>query len=91
MAGRATFRLDRSVFKGERTLLVRMAFNTSRISTGRQPGLFEFEPSMRIVAITAAHGALENFMMERRRERGFYFGVTTHTKLRVVRSQHSNS
>ena len=90
MTGRAPFGLDRSVFISEWPLFVRVAFNTSRIRTCRQPGLLEFKSPMRVMAITATHRAFQNFVMEGRREGRLHLAVATDTQLRVIRFQHSD-
>ena len=43
---------------------------------------------MRIMAVTALHGAFENLVMERLVEVWFRLGMTTHTKLRFAHLQH---
>ena len=66
VACRAAFRLHRSVFEGERSLLVGVALDTSRIGSSRKPGLLGLESTVRIVTIRAAHRAFQNFVMEGR-------------------------
>jgi hypothetical protein len=79
------------VFVGERTLLVRVTFNASRIRASCQSGLFEFKTTMGIMAITALHGAFENLVMEGLIEIGLHFTMTTHAKLRLSYLQHVQS
>jgi hypothetical protein len=87
VTGNAPFGLYRGMFKSKRALLVRVALNTTGITTGGQPGLLEFESTMRVMAISAHHGPLKNLMMKRRRERRLDLAVATQTELRVVRFQ----
>ena len=91
MASRAAFSLHWSVFISEWALLVRMALDTSCIPSGSEPGLFEFESTMRIVAIAAAHGSFQHLVMEGGRKRRLDLAVATQTELRIVRFQHSNT
>jgi hypothetical protein len=78
VARRASFGLQRRVFEGERTLLVCVTFNASRIGTGRKPCLLEFETTMRIVAITALHCPFENLVVEGLIKVRLHFTVTTY-------------
>jgi hypothetical protein len=91
MTGHAAFGLHRGVFIGKRPLLIRVTLNASRISTGGQSRLLEFEPTMRIVAITAAHRAFQHFVMEGRGKCRLDLAVATDAELRVVHFQHSDS
>ena len=77
------------MFVCERTLLVCVTLNTWGIPASRQPGLFKLKTAVRVMTITAAHGAFQNFVMERRRECRLDFAVATQAKLRVVHLQHS--
>lgn len=88
MASDAAFGLDRSVLIRERTLFVHVAFDTCGITARRQPGLLQLKTAVRIMAIAATHRTFQNFMMERRRERWFDFGVATGAELRIVLLQH---
>src|SRR6185295_4495147 len=80
----------RSMFEGERSLLVGVALDTSRIRSRRQPGLFGLKSTVRIVTIRAAHRAFQNFVMEGRRKLRLDLVVTTHAELRIVCLQHAN-
>ena len=91
MTGRASFGLYRSVFIGERALLVRVTFDTSRIPARGEPGLFELESAMRVVAITATHCPFQDFVVGGHRERRLDLAVATDTELRIIRFQHSDS
>ena len=90
MAGSAPFGFYRSVFICEWPLFVRVTLHARGIATGRQSGLLQFKSAVRIMAITAAHGAFQNFMMERRRKCRLDLAVTTHAKLRVIVFQQFN-
>ena len=89
MASGAALKLERAVFEYERSLLVGVALDTSRISANCQLGLFLFEPAVRIVAIAALHRAFENFMVKGLAELSFRFVVAGHAKLRLVCGKHS--
>ena len=60
----ATFGLHRRMFERERTLLVDVTLDARGIGAGRQPGLLQLEPTMRVMAIAAAHCAFQHFVME---------------------------
>ena len=75
------------MFESEWTLLVRVTLHASRIGAGCQSRLFEFKTAMRIVTITALHGAFEHLVMERQIKLVLHFGVTAHTKLRLAHFQ----
>jgi hypothetical protein len=64
MASRAAFGLHRCVFVNERALLVRVTLNAWGVSASRQSGLLKLKATVRIMAITTAHGAFQNFVME---------------------------
>ena len=89
MAGRAPFRLERRVFVGERTLLVSVTLDASRIRSGGQSGLFEFETTMGVVAITTLHRSFENLVMERRIKLRLHLTMTTHAQLGLPDLQHA--
>ena len=91
VTSRAPFSFERRVFVGERTLLVRVTLNASRIGTGGEPRLLEFETAMRIVAIAALHGSFENLVVERLGEIRFRFTMATHAKLRFAVLEHGHS
>ena len=88
VAGRAAFSFQRRVFEGEWTLLVRVTLDASRIRTGGQSGLLEFETSVRVVAIAALHRPFENLVMKRSVKLRLHFTMTTHTELRLSYLQH---
>ena len=90
MAGHAPFGLHRSVLESEWALLVRVAFETSCIATRYESGRFEFESTMRIVAITATHGSFHNLVVKGRGKCRLDLAVASHTELRVVRPEHSD-
>ncbi len=91
VAGRAPFGLYWSVFIGERTLLVRVTLDTSCIPACCEPGLFEFEATMRVMTITATHGSFQNLVVKGRRKCRLDLAVATQAKLRVVHLQHSDA
>ena len=66
VTSRASFGFHRSMFISEWSLLVHVAFNTSRVRAGCQPGLFQFKAAVRIMAIAAPHRAFQNFVVKRR-------------------------
>ena len=84
MARDTTVGFDRSVFVNKRPLLVDVALDAGGIEAGGQPGLFELETAVRIVAITALHRAFEHFVMERQLELMLHFAVTAQAKLRLA-------
>ena len=84
MTRAASFRLHRGMFESEWPLLVRMTLHASCICTNCQASLFQFETAMRIMAIPAAHGAFQNFVVKRLIKLVPYFGVATEAKLRVT-------
>ena len=88
VTSRAPLCFERRVFERERTLLVCVTLNASRVRTGGQSGLLELKTTMRIVAITTFHGPFENFVMERRVELGLHFTVATQAELRLANFQH---
>jgi len=90
VACRAAFRLHRSVFEGERSLLVGVALDTSRIRSSGQPGLLGLKSTVRVVTIGAAHRAFQNFVMEGRGKLRLDLVVTTHAELWIVGLQHAN-
>jgi hypothetical protein len=87
MASNATLGLHRGMFVNERSLFVPVAFNAGSIGAGGQSRLFQFKPTVRVVAIAAAHCALENFMMIRQVELVLYFRVTSQAKLWLAQLQ----
>ena len=88
VAGRAPFRLEWRVFVGKWTLLVSVALDASRIRAGGQSGLFEFETTMRIVAITTLHRPFEDLVMKRRVKLRLHLTMTTQAELRLTAFQH---
>lgn len=91
VTGHTAFGLDRRMFISKWTLLVRVTLHARGISTSCQSGLFEFKPTVRVMAITTAHGTFHNFVMEWRGKCRLNFAVTTQAKLRVIRLQHLDS
>ena len=76
--------LDRRMRKHERPLLICVTLDTRGIYASSQPGLFQFKPAVRVMAVTAFHRALEHFVMEGSGELMFDFAVTTGAKLRLA-------
>ena len=90
MTGSTTFSLHRRVLIGERALLIDVTLDAGCISSGSQTRLLQFESAVRIVAIVAAHRALQDLVMEGHRKLRLHFGVTPGAKLRVIRFKHSS-
>ena len=90
VACRATLSLNWSVFESEWTLLVGVALHASGISSGSQAGLFCFEATVGIVAISATHRSFKNLMVKRLVELMLDFTMTSETKLRVTHLQQLN-
>ena len=91
VAGRAAFRLHRSVFIGKRPLLIHVTLKTRRITAGCQSGLLQFKTAMRVMTIATLHRPFENLMMEGLGEIRLRFIMATHAKLRLAHQQHSNA
>jgi hypothetical protein len=72
------------MFVNKGTLLVSMTFDTSRIHSSCESRLFEFKAPVRIMTITALHGAFENLVMERQVKLVLYFTVSAQAKLRLA-------
>src|SRR5215213_4504972 len=87
MAGDAPIGLDRSMFVNERSLLVCVTLDASRVSAGRQSRLFQFETAMRIVAIAALHRTFQHLVMEGQIELVLRLAMTTQAKLRFAVSK----
>ena len=77
----ASVGLHRSMFKSKWTLLIGVALETGGVSTNRQPRLFQLETTVRVVAVAASHGPLEDLVMLRHGELVFDFSVTTQAEL----------
>jgi hypothetical protein len=90
MTGRTPFGLHRRMFVSKWSLLVHVTLNTRGIPASCQSGLLKLKTAVRVMAITAAHGAFQNFVMEGRRKCRLDLAVTTQTKLRVIHLQHSD-
>ena len=87
VAGCASFGLQRRVLVSEWTLLVRMTLYAGRIGAGCQPGLLEFETTVRIMTVAALHCAFQHFVVERQIELMLGLAMTTETKLRLATSE----
>ena len=78
MTACASFELRGRVFKDERPLLVGVAFEAGSVGTDRKPGLFLFEPAVRVVAIRALHHAFKNLVVKGLCKLRFCFVVASH-------------
>lgn len=87
MTRSAPFGLNRRMLVHKRTLFVRVTFYAGRIGTRCESCLFQFKAAMRIMTITALHGALKNFVMERQIKLVLDFGVAAQAKLRLANFQ----
>ena len=85
MTSNTPFCLHWGMFESEWTLLVRMTLNTGRICAGRQPRLFEFKTTMRVVTVAALQRAFENLVVEGQIELMLDFGMAAQTQLRFAR------
>jgi len=85
VTGRAALSLHGRVFVRERSLLIHVALNASRVSSRSQARLFQLETAVRVMTVAAPHRALEHLVMEGHRELRLHLSVTTGAKLRVIR------
>jgi hypothetical protein len=76
------------MFVRERSLLIGVTLDASRISTCRQTCLFDFEPSVRVMAVATAHGAFQYLVMEGLIELVLRLAVALHAELRLAIHQH---
>ena len=83
----AAVSLNGSVFEGKWTLLIGVTLQTCRISSDREPRLFQFKATVRIVAVAASHSSFQHLVMGRHHELMFDFIVTAQAKLRFADSQ----
>lgn len=90
MTRRAAFDLQRSVLKNERTLFIRVAFDTSRVNADRELRLFLFKTSVRIMTIAAFHCSFQHFMMKRFGKLRLRFAVAADAELLLVGFQHGD-
>ena len=88
MTRRAAFDLERRVLENERTLFVRVTFDTRRVNADRKFRLFLFKASVRIMTIAAFHRAFEHFVMKRLGKLRFRFAVTADAELLLVGFEH---
>ena len=88
MTGRTAFDLERRVLENERTLFVRVTFDTRRVDADRKFCLFLFESSVRIMTIAAFHRSFEDFVMKRLGKLRFRFAVTADAELLLVGFEH---
>ena len=78
------------MFVSEGTLFVRVTFDASGISAGRQTRLFQFKATVRVVTIAATHRAFQNLVMERHVELRLHFVVAARAELRIIRLEHAS-
>ncbi len=64
MASSTTLSSYRQMFKHEGAFFVRMAFEAGRITADREPGIFLFKVTVRVMAVAAFHLALEDLVMK---------------------------
>ena len=81
MTRNAPFGLNRGVFVNKRTLFIRMTFYASRVGASRESCLFQFKTAMRVMTITALHGAFQHLVMEGQIKLVLHLGVATQAKL----------
>ena len=72
----------------ERALLIRMAFDTSRIDSDRELSLLCFKAAVSVVTVAAGHSSLKHFVMEGLAELRFRFTMTADTELWLALSEH---
>ena len=87
MTRNAPLSLHWRVLVNKRPLLVCVTLDASGVSAGRESGLFKFETTVRIMAITALHRAFQHLVMERQIELVLRLAMTTETKLRLTVSE----
>jgi len=87
MTSHATFRLNWCVLIRERTLFISVTLNACSIRAGCESCLFELEPTVRVVTITAFHRSFEHFVMEGCVELWFDLSMATEAKLRLILRQ----
>ena len=85
---RTAFEFERSVLENKRTLFVRVTFDTSRVDSDREFGLFLLEASVRVMTIAAFHCPFEHFVMKGLGKLRFCFAVAADTKLLLVCTEH---
>ena len=91
MTSHATFGFYRRVFISKWALLIGVTFYAGCITARCQSGLFQFEATVRIVAVATLHHPFQNLMMERLGEIRFRFIMATHAELRLAHPQHSDA
>ena len=90
MTSGATFSLHRRMFVSKRSLLIDVTLEARGIPTSCQSCLLKLKAAVRVMAVTTAHSAFINFVMERHRKRRLDLAVTSETKLGVAGLQHSD-
>ena len=90
MTGRATFSFHRRMFVSKRSLLIHVTLKARRISASCQSGLLKLKTAVRVMAVTTAHSAFVNLVMEGHRKGRLDLAMTTETKLGVAGLQHSD-
>ena len=80
----APFRFYWCMFVNKGTLLVDVTLDAGCVRSGGEPGLFELETAVRIVAVAAPHRAFQHLVMERQVELVLGFHVTAQAELRFA-------
>ena len=88
VASRAAFDLAGRVLENKRPLLVGVALEAGSVGAGGEPGLLGLETAMRIVAIAALHGTLNDLVVEGLVELTLHLVVAGDAQLRVALDQH---
>jgi hypothetical protein len=91
MARRTSFDLQWRVLKDKRTLLIRVASDTSNFATACKFGLLWLKTAVCVVTVAAFHRAFQNFVPERFAEMRLNFAVARNTKLLLVVFKHRRS
>jgi hypothetical protein len=88
VAGRAAFKLQRTVLENEWALLVRVASDARRIRTDGQLRLLLLVAAVWVMTVTARHGPFQDFVMKRFAELCLCLVVAGHAKLRLILLEH---
>jgi hypothetical protein len=72
------------MFVNEWPLFVGVTLDASSVGARREPSLFQFEATVRVMAIAALHDAFQNLVMERHIELVLRFAVATEAELRLA-------
>jgi len=88
VANHTSFHAQGGMLKHKRALLFGMALQARDIGTRRQSHLLELKPAMRVVTVTALHGAFQDLVPERRIELRFDLIMTREAEHRLLLDQH---